>query len=618
MEENGEEGKDYLYELGRQSVNTNIDVGAKTGNIDSLFTGGFLGVDGDIASGRLRNYEIRSLSHIDGDYYMPPAFVERFCLHMVKNYLKMDGKIPLILGVWGPKGCGKSFQVELCCKKMGVTPIILSAGELEDEWAGNPGRLIRERYRKAAQVIKNQGKMSCLIINDIDATCGRLKDTQMTVNNQMVMGTLMNLCDDPTRVSVGEEWNEGDIIARCPIIVTANDLSTLYAPLLRDGRMDKTFEDDGYSLEDMGALLDRFPDQPLDFFGALRSRMYDSGIFQWVQQLGGEEEVGKLLMAMARQRRRADKPQRISNSRDEAAGYAQEGQQDAVAENREEEGERDEGAAIFDDEEDAPFIEDPIFDSSEMDFSFARLVQQAEELAQEQQHVMEHSLAYDYLRWQDNPEEVQKTEVSAEELEQARQAKQEAEEALRKAADRTKHMMASMMEEQRRMRASQPPPPPPPEPEPEPEPEPKDWWEVRVLEAHGLVETEGYTLLDVRAQRDFDKECAKGSVNVPAVVLKGRPLHWEEFPIDSFIHDLQMRFPAGSKLAVIGGESSAASAMQQMVDAGYSEIAEVVGGYESWNKLFKPNGARREADGQYKIDYASGGDMCVGADLPVI
>lgn len=32
----------------------------------------------------------------------------------------------------------------------------MSAGELEHEWAGTPGKLIRERYRKAAAVIKNQ------------------------------------------------------------------------------------------------------------------------------------------------------------------------------------------------------------------------------------------------------------------------------------------------------------------------------------------------------------------------------------------------------------------------------------------------------------------------------
>lgn len=291
-----------------------------------------------------------------GEYHVPAAFLDSFVMHMTKNYLtdKIGGEMPLCLGIWGKKGCGKSFMVELCCKAMGVEPIIMSAGELEDEWAGNPGKLIRERYRAAAMVIKNQGKMSCLVrhslprsttalhcavaaarstdkancnaqvINDLDAGAGRFTDTQVTVNNQMVSGTLMNLCDDPhqvrsysavacppsgrgcsgnrimrcgvqdtksrqelhlvrytshltlqkhrpgpdrgtvcervtelsvtestetegAQVSVGQQWREEDLLPRVPIIVTANDLSTLYAPLLRDGRMEKYYWEPTYT-----------------------------------------------------------------------------------------------------------------------------------------------------------------------------------------------------------------------------------------------------------------------------------------------------------------------------------------------------------------------------------
>jgi hypothetical protein len=63
----------------------------------------------------------------------------------------------------------------------------------------------------------------------------------MTVNTQMVMGTLMNLADNPTRVSIGQDYREADIVPRVPIILTGNDLSTLWAPLIRDGRMDKFY-----------------------------------------------------------------------------------------------------------------------------------------------------------------------------------------------------------------------------------------------------------------------------------------------------------------------------------------------------------------------------------------
>ena len=53
-------------------------------------------------------------------------------------------------------------------------------------------------------------------------------NTQVTVNNQIVVGTLMNLADNPTRVSVGQNWRESDTTHRIPIIVTGNDFSTIY------------------------------------------------------------------------------------------------------------------------------------------------------------------------------------------------------------------------------------------------------------------------------------------------------------------------------------------------------------------------------------------------------
>lgn len=43
---------------------------------------------------------------------------------------------------------------------------------------------------------------------------------KVTVNNQIVVGTLMNLCDDPGRVSDGGAWRENDTLRRIPIIVT--------------------------------------------------------------------------------------------------------------------------------------------------------------------------------------------------------------------------------------------------------------------------------------------------------------------------------------------------------------------------------------------------------------
>eukprot|EP00252_Welwitschia_mirabilis_P010600 TRINITY_DN23930_c0_g1_i8.p1 TRINITY_DN23930_c0_g1~~TRINITY_DN23930_c0_g1_i8.p1 ORF type:complete len:397 (-),score=69.70 TRINITY_DN23930_c0_g1_i8:361-1551(-) len=286
------QGEDYLYRLGREADNVNTTVGARKGLIDDLFVGKFLGKDADIVFA-YRQKVTRSFEHLQGDYYIAPVFMDK-------------------IGIWGGKGQGKSFQTELIFKAMGVEPVILSAGELESERAGEPGKLIRERYRTASQVIKNQGKMSCLMINDLDAGVGRFENTQMTVNNQIVIGTLMNLADNPTRVSIGQEWRESDVTNRVPIIVTGNDFSTLYAPLVRDGRMEKfywqptrddivnivykMYEKDGISRKDVTKLVDAFPNQALDFYGALRSRTYDHVILKWVDKIGGAEKLGENLL----------------------------------------------------------------------------------------------------------------------------------------------------------------------------------------------------------------------------------------------------------------------------------------------------------------------------------
>ena len=182
--ENGSD-MDYLHNLGAsQNYNINVDHGQNIDHLDSHFVGSFLGLKSDIADGSLRNYEFRQFNNIVGDYWICPRFLEKVAIHFVKNYLVEMGaisdkvRVPLILGIWGPKGMGKTFQTELAFKQLGVEAVVMSAGELEHEWAGTPGKLIRERYRKASEMSKVRGKMTCLMINDIDAGLGHFENTQ--------------------------------------------------------------------------------------------------------------------------------------------------------------------------------------------------------------------------------------------------------------------------------------------------------------------------------------------------------------------------------------------------------------------------------------------------------
>jgi pantothenate kinase-related protein Tda10 len=98
------------------------------------------------------------------DYYIAPGFIDKLAVHITKNYLDLPGvKVPLILGIHGRKGEGKTFQCELVYNRMGIEVVHISAGELESPDAGDSSRLIRLRYREAAELVKIRGKMAVLM-----------------------------------------------------------------------------------------------------------------------------------------------------------------------------------------------------------------------------------------------------------------------------------------------------------------------------------------------------------------------------------------------------------------------------------------------------------------------
>jgi hypothetical protein len=237
------------------------------------------------------------------EYYIAPSFLDKLSVHITKNYLDLPGvKVPLILGVHGRKGEGKTFQCELVYKQMGIETVHISAGELESPDAGDSSRLVRLRYREAADLVKVRGKMCILMINDLDAGAGRFDSgTQYTVNTQLVNATLMNIADNPTNVQLPGSYDSTPL-PRIPIIVTGNDFSTLYAPLIRDGRMEKfywnptredkigivngIFAPDGLQPDEIVRLVDRFSTQAVDFYGAVRARLYDEQVRKYIHEVG--------------------------------------------------------------------------------------------------------------------------------------------------------------------------------------------------------------------------------------------------------------------------------------------------------------------------------------------
>ncbi|PON52758.1 hypothetical protein PanWU01x14_207190 [Parasponia andersonii] len=85
------EGNDFLYRLGKEADNMNIAVGARSGVIDDLFAGKFLGRDSDIVFD-YRQKATRSFEYLQGDYYIAPVFMVylmcllNFILRMIYRY----------------------------------------------------------------------------------------------------------------------------------------------------------------------------------------------------------------------------------------------------------------------------------------------------------------------------------------------------------------------------------------------------------------------------------------------------------------------------------------------------------------------------------------------------
>jgi len=55
------------------------------------------------------------------------------------------------------------------------------------------------------------------------------------------------------------------------------------------------FAEDNISRSDVETVVDTFPGQSIDFFGALRSRVYDDAIRTWIRSTG-IENLGKKLV----------------------------------------------------------------------------------------------------------------------------------------------------------------------------------------------------------------------------------------------------------------------------------------------------------------------------------
>ena len=175
--------------------------------------------------------------------YIPEKFREQITLHIFKNYYANkhhDFKTPLILAISGPPGMGKTYQTNSVLDDLGIYKSNISGAEFENENAGIPAKNILNIYKSVSDdIFDRKIALGAIIIDDIDAALGQWEGlVQYTMNRQLLIKTLIDLADNPYKLTTIDEDDrlQGYETYSIPLIVTLNDETKMYEPLMRNGR----------------------------------------------------------------------------------------------------------------------------------------------------------------------------------------------------------------------------------------------------------------------------------------------------------------------------------------------------------------------------------------------
>lgn len=155
-------------------------------------------------------------------------FEHNVLTHIVSLYLPDNHyfQAPMFLAIEGRAGEGKTTQTIATCSQHGIYIIYISASELSGAHEKDSINVMKKIY-SAAIGLRNSGKVVAILIDDFhmgNATTD--ENVRKTINSNLLTGHLMNLAENNNKIKI-------------PIILTGNDFSKTYAPLLRSGRADK-------------------------------------------------------------------------------------------------------------------------------------------------------------------------------------------------------------------------------------------------------------------------------------------------------------------------------------------------------------------------------------------
>lgn len=233
--------------------------------------------------------------------YIDHSFRETVRAHLLSNLITDVAEFPLMLGIFGPPGEGKTYQIGKICEELELRQHLLSPAELESENAGAPGQLLRRIYLTAS-ADATKGQPGVLVIHDFDTIMGHWGNlVQYTVNRQVVYAQMMAFCDYPHNVS-------GQDCRRVPVVITGNDPSILHGPLLRPGRMRLMEWQPGPEMRakiigplfpeidptDLLKLVIRFAESPVSFWADVSGVAIERRVVRVVREIG-DDRVRQIL-----------------------------------------------------------------------------------------------------------------------------------------------------------------------------------------------------------------------------------------------------------------------------------------------------------------------------------